>query len=112
MKQMSDEMANPGSIMLLHKISRGGVICDAALACSIGALLFERHYGADELARQQPLMATDKGECWRVEGNWNRAGEAEGSGPLFLTIAKFDGRITDFGQWGPSHPLPVPLASR
>ncbi len=109
---MSDNRANPGSIMMLHKISRGGVICDAQLACAIGALLFECHYGADELAQQQPLVATDKGECWRVEGSRNRDSKAEGSGPLFLTIAKFDGRITDFGQWGPSHPLPVSRASR
>lgn len=104
---MSDnDTAKPSSIMMLHQINRGGVICDAQLACSIGALLLERHYGTDELARQQPLAATDNGDCWRVEGAWNRDGKVEGSGPFFLTIAKFDGRITDFGRWGAYHPDP------
>jgi hypothetical protein len=87
--------------MLLHKISRGGVICDAELACAIGTLLLERHYGSVELARQQPLSATDYGNSWRVEGAWNRDHGLEGVGPFFMTIEKSDGRITDFGQWAP-----------
>jgi len=89
------------SIMLFHKINRGGVVCDAELACAIGALLLQRHYGSDELARQEPLTAVDKGNSWRVEGARNRDYRIEGDGPFFMTIAKFDGRITDFGQWGP-----------
>ena len=66
-----DEPARPNTIMLLHKISRGGVVCEPQLACAIGALLLECHYGIEELTRQQPLTATDKGDFWRVEGSWN-----------------------------------------
>jgi hypothetical protein len=88
--------------MLLHKIARGGVVYDAELACAIGELLLRDHYGADELARQQPLSATAHGDIWRVEGSWNRDYAIEGeNGPFFMTIAKFDGGITDFGLWGP-----------
>jgi len=85
--------------MLLHRIANGGMVFDAALACAIGALLLERHYSADELARQKPLIATDNGDSWRVEGSRNRDYDQEG--PFFMTIEKFDGRITDFGCWGP-----------
>src|SRR5580704_7232010 len=95
-----DQVQTPSSIMLLHKISCGGVICDAELACAIGALLLKRHYGSDELAQQQPLTATDNGTSWRVEGARNRDHNLQGDGPFFMTIEKFDGRITDFGQWG------------
>jgi hypothetical protein len=96
-----DQIQTPSGIMFLHKINRGGVICDAELACAIGALLLQRHYGSDELARQEPLTAADKGDCWRVEGAHNRDYGLEADGPFFMTIAKFDGRISDFGQWGP-----------
>jgi len=108
---MSDDgSARPNTMMLLHKISRGGVVCDAQLACGIGALLLECHYGVEELARQQPLTATEKGDYWRVEGSWNRDNKLEGRGPFFLSIAKSDGRITDFGIWGAIHAHPDALA--
>jgi hypothetical protein len=108
---MSDNnMAKSGSIMMIHKINSGGVICDADLACAIGVLLLERHYGADELARQKPLTAADKGDYWRVEGAWNRDNRLEGRGSFFLTIWKLDGRITDFGCWAAYRPDPAALA--
>lgn len=96
-----DQIQTPSGIMFLHKINRGGVICDAELACAVGALLLQRHYGSDELARQEPLTAADEGNCWSVEGAHNRDYGLEEDGPFFMTIAKFDGRISDFGQWGP-----------
>jgi hypothetical protein len=106
---MSDNTPAPNTIMLLHKVNRGGVICDVDLACGIGALVIERHYGEDQLKRQEPLTATDKGDYWRVEGTWNRDNQHEGFSPFFMSIAKFDGRIIDFGVWAAYHPDPDAL---
>jgi hypothetical protein len=76
----------------------------------VGELLLERHYGDHQLERQRPLAATDMGDHWRVEGSWNRDGQHEGFGPFFLSIAKFDGRVSDFGVLGAYHPDPAAIA--
>jgi|ERR1700733_12016890 hypothetical protein len=98
MRQMSDDqIQTPSGIMFLHKINRGGVICDAELACAIGALLLQRHYGSDELARQEPLTAADKGDCWRVEGAHNRDYGLEADGPYLYDNREI--RWPDFRLW-------------
>jgi hypothetical protein len=78
---------------------RGGLICTPELAVQIGEALCEAHYGKAELIRQRPLRAVDKGSCWRVEGIFNRDGNIQGSGHFFLSIEKYDGRVTDIGTW-------------
>jgi|HubBroStandDraft_2_1064218.scaffolds.fasta_scaffold1600992_1 hypothetical protein len=98
---MTDSKPSHTTMMLLHKINRGGVVDDAQLACDIGTLLCKQHYGLPEATRQQPLKATDQGDSWRVEGIWNREYKLNDTGPFFMTIKKFDGQITDLGLWGP-----------
>jgi hypothetical protein len=46
-----------------------------------------------------------------VEGNLNHDGKIEGPGVFFVSIEKYDGRITAFGRLLPyrAHPSVVPL---
>lgn len=66
------------------KMARGGVIYDSELAKRLGELLLEAHYGKSELDRQRPLIVEDKGDCWRLEGSWNRDRKIEGNGAFFF----------------------------
>jgi|SRR5579864_115630 len=92
--------AQSESIWLMYEMN-GGVISKPDLAVKIGEALCETHYGTAELQRQKPLVATDKGTYWRVEGSWNRDGKIDDKGAFFLSIQKRDGLITDLGQWAP-----------
>jgi hypothetical protein len=87
----------PGSSSMVWftNITHGGMIPNAELACQLGALLLAAHYGKDELELQRPLTATDKGDCWQVDGSRSRGSAAQGRGPFHLTIRKYDGRITE-----------------
>lgn len=82
-------------LMGLH----GGLITTVELAVGIGELLCEAHYGKDGLAEQKPLFAVDNGTYWRVEGSLNRDGKVQGRGNFYLSIEKYDGRVTDIGCW-------------
>jgi len=110
---MSDDPKSPSAdpsgrgMLFLTNIARGGVVFDSDIAQRIGELLCETHYGNKELARQKPFSVMDKDTYWRVEGNWNRDGEIEGTGAFFVSIEKYDGRVTDFGVL--FHPAAVPL---
>jgi hypothetical protein len=110
---MSDDSKNPSTVapgrgmLFLTNIARGGVVFSSDLAQRIAELLCEAHYGNKELARQRPFSVTDKDTYWRVEGNWNRDGEIEGTGTFFVSIEKYDARVTDFGIL--FHPAVVPL---
>jgi NTF2 fold immunity protein len=114
---MSDDSGNPfavasGKVMVfMATMTRGGIVFSSDLAQKVAELLCEAHYGAEELARQRPFSATDKETYWRVEGSWNRDGKSEGAGAFFVSIDKYDGRVTDFGQWFPyrAHPSVVPI---
>lgn len=105
---MSDDPLphSPGRILDLLKMTRGGVVHDAAIAQRLGELLLEAHYGKEELARQRPLIITDKGDYWQVDGSWNRDRKIEGKGAFFMCVQKYDGRVMDFGIWGVIHPDP------
>src|SRR5579883_1058047 len=113
---MSEDSSNPfavasGDVMLfMTKMTRGGIVFSSDLAQKVAELLCEAHYGPQELARQKPLSVTDKETYWRVEGSWNRDGKVEGPGAFFVSIDKYDGRATDFGQSLPyrAHPSVVP----
>lgn len=83
-------------MLLLTSLARGGVVSSGDLAEEIGKVLCDAHYG--DLSRQLPLTVADKNSFWRVEGNWNRDGRARGPGPFFISIEKYDGRITEMGE--------------
>jgi len=78
---------------------QGGLIRTAELAVQIAEALCAAHYGKDELEQQKPLLAIDKENRWRVEGSFNRDGKIVGGGNFFLSIEKYDGRVTDIGRW-------------
>src|SRR5215472_17880843 len=92
-------VASGDTMLFMTKMTRGGVVFGSDVAQKIAELLCEAHYGAQELARQKPLSVADKETYWRVEGSWNRDGKSEGPGAFFVSIDKYDGRVTDFGQW-------------
>lgn len=114
---MSDDSSKsfavaPGETMLfMTKMIRGGIVFSRDLAQKLAEVLCEAHYGERQLARQKPLSVTDKDTYWRVEGNWNRDGKLDGPGAFFVSIDKYDGRVTDFGQLYPyrAHPSVVPI---
>jgi hypothetical protein len=87
----------------LIEMARGGLVFDPGVARRIGELLLEAHYGTAELERQRPLIVTDKGDQWQIDGSWNRDQKIEGKGPFFMSMRKFDGRVLDFGVWGVIH---------
>ena len=87
------------------------MIDDADLAQRIGELLCDAHY--HDLSRQKPLSVVDKGSYWRVEGNWNRGGIADGPAEFFLSVDKSNGRVMDIGElerYTP-HPSVIPVIS-
>jgi len=114
---MSDDAETPSAaasgrgMLFMTNIARGGVVFNSELAQGLAELLCEAHYGKEELARQKPFIVTDKGTYWRVEGSWNRDGKIEGPGAFFVSIEKYDGRVTDFGALDRihAHPSVVPL---
>jgi len=85
-----------GSALLLTSIARGGVVFSADTAVKIGELYCETHY--DDLQLQAPLAAIDKETYWRVEGRWNSESKASGAGQFFISIEKYDARVTEIGE--------------
>lgn len=87
---------NKSGMLLLIDMARGGVVFSGDVAIKIGELLCEAHYG--DFSRQSPLVVQDKQTCWRVEGSWNRDGSAQGPGPFYMSIQKYDAQVIDFGE--------------
>jgi hypothetical protein len=83
-------------MVLLNNLGRGSLIFSEDLAIKLGEAFCQAHYG--DLQRQAPLTAADKETYWRVEGNWNRDGKLNGTGPFFVSIEKYDGRVTEIGE--------------
>jgi hypothetical protein len=81
---------------------KGGVIFDAEHARALGELILEHHCEPSQRDRQRPLSVQEQGDCWLVEGSWNRERritnpEEDNFGPFHMLIWKGDGRILDFG---------------
>ena len=92
----SKTMAGGSGMLLLTSIARGGVVGSSDLAIKIGELYCSSHFC--DVQHQAPLTAVDKETYWRVEGNWNRGDKVNGSGPFFISIEKYDGRVTEIGE--------------
>jgi hypothetical protein len=82
--------------LLLTNLARGGVVFSDNLAMKIGETLCDAHYG--DLPRQIPLHAEDRKTYWRVEGSWGQHDKIKGSGSFYVSINKYDARITDIGE--------------
>lgn len=82
--------------LLLTNLGRDGLIVSGDLAVRFGEAFCQAHYG--DLQRQMPLAAADKKNCWRVEGSWNRDQQANDAGSFFISIDKYDGRVTEIGE--------------
>jgi hypothetical protein len=110
---MTEDSENPSDEELLFftKAIHGGLVFSGDLAEKIAELLFEAHYGKEEPAGQRPLLVTDKDTYWRIEGNWNREGKISGRAELFVSIDKYNGRVTNFGGHArlQPHPSVVPI---
>lgn len=107
---MSDDRSNQatGTVSIdFLKMIHGGLVFSADMAARLGEVLCEAHYGKEEVERQKPLVAEDKGTWWRVEGSYNRERKIEGKASFFLSIEKDEGRIVEIGLWYalPTHPL-------
>jgi len=101
------EIPSDEGLLFFTKAIHGGLVFSSDLAEKIAELLFEAHYGKEELARQRPLLVTDRDTYW----NWNREGKINGRAELFISIEKYNGRVTDFGGYVRFHPHPsvVPI---
>jgi hypothetical protein len=102
----SDEVVQHGHTLRLIEMMRGGIVFDAVLAGRLAELLFEAHHGGAQLEQQRPLIVTDKGDHWRVEGSWNRDRKIEGIGAFYCLLRKFDGCVLDLGATYVVHPHP------
>ncbi len=91
-----DPEATARCMLLLNNLGHGGLVFSDDLAVDLGHALCDAHYG--DIQRQMPLAAIDKGTYWRVEGNWNRDGKVRGAGPFFVSIEKYDARVTEIGE--------------
>jgi hypothetical protein len=78
-------------------MTHGCLISDPEMARHLGDTYVEILYGTEERDRQQPLVAAEQGDCWKIEGSWNRNGALGEQGWFYATIWKYDGRLTDFG---------------
>jgi len=67
-KQSSSGQSQQSDVgkLWLTDVLRGGMVFNSEVACRLGAVLLEAHYGKDMLDRQLPLTAEDKGDQWRV----------------------------------------------
>ena len=73
------------------------LVPDAEMARHLGETYAGLLYGADEQHRQQPFVASEQGDCWLIEGSWNRDKKLSEEGWFYAVIWKYDGRIVDFG---------------
>lgn len=86
------------AVLRLMEIEGRYLISTPDLAIKIAEVLCEAGYGKNEVDRQRPFVATDKETYWRVEGSLNRDGEIAGSGHFYVSIEKFNCRVTEFGM--------------
>jgi hypothetical protein len=75
------------------KLAHGGMVTTAKTAESIAAAILRGHHGDKEFAIQQPLVVSDKGECWRVEGSHEEPGWGPRGRAWYIEIMKDDGRV-------------------
>jgi hypothetical protein len=79
----------------------GPLLNNEEMARTFAALILQRLYGGDELAKQQPLRVTDKGEVWVVMGSYREPGMPPDTGAWYLRIRKSDCRVEEFGHYAP-----------
>jgi hypothetical protein len=78
-------------------MTHGCPVSELEMARRLGDAYLEILHGAEEHARQQPLVAAEQDDCWKIEGSWNRDGAMGEQGWFYATIWKHDGRLVDFG---------------
>jgi len=78
-------------------MTHGCLVSDPEMARRLGDAYLVILYGAEERDRQQPLVAAEQNDCWKIEGTWNRDGVMGEQGWFYATIWKYDGRLVDFG---------------
>ncbi len=79
----------------------GPLLNNEEMARTFAALILQRLYGGDELAKQQPLRVTDKGEAWVVTGSYQEPGMTPETGAWYFRIRKSDCRVEEFGHYEP-----------
>lgn len=79
----------------------GPLLKDDEIAQAFAALILQRLYGTDELAKQQPLRVTDQGESWLVKGSYQEPGMLSDTGAWFIEVRKSDCRVEKFGHLEP-----------
>jgi hypothetical protein len=78
----------------------GPLLNSEEMAQTFAALILQRLYGGDELAKQQqPLRVTDKGEAWVVMGSYQEPGMPPDTGAWYLRVRKSDCRVEEFGHY-------------
>jgi hypothetical protein len=78
-------------------MTHGCLVSSPEMASQLGDAYLLILYGSEERDRQQPLVVSERGDCWRIEGNWNREGRQGERGWFYAIIWKYDGRLVDFG---------------
>jgi hypothetical protein len=86
-----------GRMLDFRAMTHGSLVSGPEMARRLGDAYLEILYGTEERDRQQPLVAAELDDCWRIEGNWNRHGALGERGWFYATIWKHDGRLVDFG---------------
>jgi hypothetical protein len=86
-----------GRMLDFRAMTHGCLISAPEMALCLGNAFVEILYGTEERERQQPLVASEQDDCWRIEGSWNRQGDLGEQGWFYAIIWKHDGRLVDFG---------------
>lgn len=86
-----------GRMLDFRAMTHGSLVSDLEMARRLGDAYLEILYGIEERDRQQPLVASEQDDCWRIEGSWNRDGAMGERCWFYATIWKYDGRLVDFG---------------
>jgi hypothetical protein len=88
---MSDQVKGTGFIQqMLH----GDLVKDGTAAISIAEIVIRSNFGDVSLQEQQPLVVSDGGDCWIVDGSLNKDRLVEGPGKISLRLYKSDARIS------------------
>ncbi len=88
---MADEQEDAS--IVLHEALRGGLVTTPELAVKLAELLLVSAYDEQRLEQQKPLIATDQGDRWLIEGSYNKDGKIEGIGPAKIIMLKRNAQV-------------------
>jgi len=77
----------------VERILHGDLVGNGSTAVAVAEIIIRANYGDDVLSEQRPLLVSDRGEYWLVEGSRNASRAVEGPGKVVVRLSKADARV-------------------